>query len=947
MSRLPCPPQHWSRFSALLDEVLDLQESERTAWLRGLAGEDVQIRPWVERVLGSSASVQQHAFLDKASGEPGTAFASGDQVGPYRLESRLGQGGMGEVWRAARADDGPRRDVALKLPHAELISGPFRQRFVRERDVLAALTHPNIAGLYDASISESGHPYLALELVEGVPITEFCRTSAIGLDQRIDLVRQVLTALSYAHQQLIVHRDIKPSNVLVTPQGSAKLLDFGIAKLLRPAEDTAETNDLLLTQPASRLATPAYAAPEQFVNGPITVGTDLFSVGVLLFELCTGTRPFTTAAALTAAQPIPLASQRADAAAAGLPDGKRLAKRLRGDLDAVIAKALSAAPADRYSSADAFERDLARCRQGLPVSARRITWAARSAKFVRRNRAGVALAGLLAVSVMGGTAAVAWQAARVEQEAAHARREAGRANAIKDFLLGLFAKADPRGGASLMTMTAKELLDSAADRADAAFANQPETEMELLASLGVIYESFVDPKRGVKVRTRRLDLARALYGVDDPRVVEDTIELATVMSLNKDDAGAASLLEGIRAPVLSRFGPASHQRAEWLMAHAYTVRAQRHGPALAKADDQAAIDILDRYFPANPETPHALEDLAGNQIEREKFSTAAANYEKMRQAMLALHQFDAVENLQYGNDIACALENNGQWQEAAAAYQSTQDRAEQLLSKDSAWYRYAIMHRAELLHLHGDRAAANTLFAEAQGVIVGHASLSGYQGHASFNRLYGNALLREGRAADAIPHLQDALAASRAKPAYINRLYRDEQSLGEAFAAVGRFAEARPLLSDARAGWMDENGPASLHALAARERWARFLLSQGDEAGATAELNAMLQDAGGAPSAPAALAAADLAAIAASQGDAATADTQSNRALKWLDATTVEYDARARIDVALARAQALLAAGQTAEAHSWAQKAVDLAQTYDAAESPQLARAAALSRNAQ
>jgi serine/threonine-protein kinase len=948
MTALPCPPEYWPRFSALLDQALDMPETERTTWLHGLGGEDAAIRPWVQRVLGGSASGPDRSFMEQScAGLESAGFAIGDVVGPYRLEGKLGQGGMGEVWRASRADDGPRREVALKLPHADLLAGPFRQRFVRERDVLAALTHPHIAGLYDAGFSEEGHPFLALELVEGVPITDFCRAKALGLDQRIDLVRQVLAALSYAHQRLIVHRDIKPSNVLVTREGSAKLLDFGIAKLLQPGGGAPETKDLLLTQPAARLATPAYAAPEQFADGPITVATDLFSVGVLLYELCTGGRPFATVAAITDTATIPLASQRADAAAAGLADGKKLAQRLRGDLDAVIAKALAVAPADRYSSAEAFERDLARCRQGLPVAARRITWAARSVKFARRNRIGVALAGVLAVSVIGGTAGVAWQAARAAREAAHARKEAARATAIKNFVLGLFRQVDPRTGAVVMTMTAKQVLDTGADQADAAFAKQPDTEMELLGSLGTIYESIPDPKRSAKVRLRRLELARGLYGADDPRVVQDTIELSATLSLSKDVAGAAALLETIRVPVLSRFGPASYQRAEWLMAHAYTVRAQRHGAAQAEMDDQAAIDIVEAHVPGSDIYPHALEDLAGNEEEREEFSAAVANYKKMRAALIAAHQFDAIEGMQWNNDIAFALEIGGQTQDADAAYQTAQDQAEHLAGKDSPFYRFALMHHAELLHMRGDRAQAHSLFAKAEAAIIGRPSPSGYQGHGTLNRLYGGALLREGRAAEAIPRLEDALAGSRVRAPYLSRLYRDEQTLGEAYAAVGRAADARKLLSAARAGWIDEDGPTSTVALAARQRWARFLLSQGDSAGAATELNGILAVANGTPSAPAALAAADLADLASARGDAAQANALSARALQWIDAVTVEYDARDRIDVWLARAGALLAGGKPAEAHGWAQKAVSAAVAYDAELSPQRARAEALLRQLQ
>jgi serine/threonine-protein kinase len=902
---------------------MDLPDSARTTWLTGLSAEDADLRPWLARVLDGGA------VLPDAFNAPrvGAAFAAGDTVGPYRLAALVGEGGMGQVWRAQRLDDGPRRDVALKLPHAELLGGPFRARFARERDVLAALSHPHIAQIYDAGLSDDGHPYLALELVDGQPITVACRANRAGLRRRITLICQVLDALMFAHRRLIVHRDIKPSNVLVTPEGDAKLLDFGIAKLLHP--DGSEA--FPLTAPAGRMATPGYAAPEQLSDGVITVATDIFAVGVLLFELCTGRRPFVQVPRMFDAPPAPLASAGADAVASGAPEGAGLGKLLRGDLDAVMACALALDPAERYGSAEAFARDLRAYLAGQAVSARRIGWVTRTCKFARRNKAGMGLAAIAVLALVLGTAGIAWQARRAEQQAA-------RANAIKDYLIALFDRTDPGGGNPIATMTAKQVLDAGADRADAAFAKQPETEIELLDALGGIYENIPDPARALQVRKRRLELTRALYGLADPRVVDESIELALALSLGQDDTRAAAILEDIRTPILLHFGPASVRRAEWLLAHAYTVCAQRHGAALAEADDQGAIDILLRYFPGDAEIPHALEHLATNQIEREEFSAAIANYARMHQVAVAAHQADAIEPLAAGNDMAFALEGAGQTAAAAAAYQAVQDQAERLFGKGSPFYRFALFHHADLLHMRGERARADELFAEAE-TIMAQPSLASFPSRKTFNRVYGGALLREGRAADAIPRLQDALAGSRMKAPYVTRLYQDEQSLGEAYAAVGRGGEARPLLRDARAGWIDENGPASRHALAARERWAHFLLDQGDIAGATTELRAILAAAGGTASAPAALAAADLAVLATKRGDMAQADALSARAVQWIDATTVEYDVRDRTDVWLARAPALAAVGKKAEARALADKAVSASEMSDAPESRRVARA--------
>ena len=929
MSSLPCPPQHWPRFSVLLDAAMEVPELARVEWLEGLGGPDAEFRPWLARVLGGAAASRTGSFLDGpvSAALADDGFQAGDTVGPYRLEALLGEGGMGQVWRASRQDDGPKREVALKLPHAELLAGPFRQRFRRERDVLAALSHPHIAQLYDAGMSAEGHPYLALELVRGQRITDHCRASETSLDRRVELVRQVLDALSYAHRRLIVHRDIKPSNVLVTPEGDAKLLDFGIAKLLRPTE----TADLLLTQPAAHLATPGYGAPEQFDGGAITVATDLFSVGVLLFELCTGHRPFGRTPTGPDAAAAPLASQRADAAAAGSPEGARLARLLRGDLDAVIANALAPNPAERYASADAFARDLRRWREGLPVSARRIAWPARAAKFVRRNRVGVALAGVLAMAMVGGTGGVLWQAKRAE-------REATRANAIKDFLIGLFEKGDPHGGGKpSLSMTAKELLDSGADDADAAFAAQPATEIELLETLGNIYDALNDSVRAEHVWSRRLDLARKLYGVADPRVVDGTIQLVYSETEFMDEDAALKLLDSVREPIFTRYGAESLQRAQWLMGRANALRITHGARQEALNDAMQAAAILAKNFPDRTDYADSVAAIADYEYDGQQYSAALAATEKVRAIEIAHHNFDTMDDIEYHASAALNLERLGRFAEAEDVYVQDEQLAEHKLGRDSLWYLHALTGRAIMTHLHGDRAGALSLFQEAMAISGDRSASTGTP--TSLRRAYGAALAHEGRAQLAIPVLEAALDATKLHPRDEPNLRRAEGFLGDAYDQVGRTAEARTLLQAARDEWVRYGPPSGAQTLEGRERWARFLLDHGETEAAAAEYRAILEQSQGMPLPAAAMAAAGIARIALAAGAQAEADKQSAQAVRILEAATLEYDVRARVDVWLVRAECLLAGGQKAEALDWAKKAVAAAEQYDAPESPQLARA--------
>src|SRR5208283_2832525 len=288
MTKLPCPPELWPAFSALLDEALELAESERPRWLSALGAEHAAVRPWLVRVIARDGNTVRAGFMESPSTpDPAPEFSAGQVIGPYVLERPLGSGGMGEVWLAARRDGMLNRQVALKLPYSHIIAGVLRRRFERERDILAALSHPHIAQLYDVGLAESKYPYLSMEWVDGVELNQHCAAAKLTLDHRLDLFLQILDAVGYAHGRLIAHRDLKPSNILVTKQGRIKLLDFGIAKLLSTEADSGSTQ---LTRIGSCMATPGYAAPEQLAGEPITAAVDLYALGVVLHELLTGGR---------------------------------------------------------------------------------------------------------------------------------------------------------------------------------------------------------------------------------------------------------------------------------------------------------------------------------------------------------------------------------------------------------------------------------------------------------------------------------------------------------------------------------------------------------------------------------------------------------------------------------------------------------------------------------
>ncbi len=927
MLKLPCPPADYPRFSALLDEAMDLTEEELQQFLDSLDGDDAHFRVLLAKALGGSVERGTGELLQSAWRHL-DEFTPGSVIGPYRLEARIGEGGMGEVWRASRRGDGPRRDVALKLPHPQFLGTAFLRRFARERDVLAALSHPAIAQLYDAGTGEAGHPYLTLELVEGSPITNYCRSISATLAQRIDLIEQVLDALAYAHQRLIVHRDIKPGNVLVTPDGRVKLLDFGIAKLL--SGDAA--GDEALTQ-MGRLATPAYAAPEQLSGGVITVATDIFSTGVLLYELCTGQRPFVRVPDSARAEAAPLASQRVDAPAAGMPAKPDPKRHLRGDLDAIIARALCLDADGRYATAEAFADDLHHWRYGLPVRARRIGWLTRTQKFVRRNPLGVALGVVLALSLAGGTGGIAWQAQRAEAQAKRAEAQASRATAIKDFMISLFEAGDPHAGAkNAAELTAHDLLNRGADRAESAFANDPATKIELLATLGRIFDGL-DDSRVQEMSARRLQLTRQLYGDDDPAVISDTIDLAGDEAKQGNFSEAQAQLEHVRLPIMRRYGTDSREWARWLSWRVNAIRSQHGSRSEMTADLETAVGIYARHPPDAADTDAieayggALFLLAALQREAEDYAAALDNLRAMRTLIDRLAPQDVLGRLTCLAGIATTLSQQGQLDAADAMFADVARQAEPVAGRQSQMFQYATFHRASLASLRGERDKAQGLF-DTLGDSARSGKFAAGQAYAAF-------LVATGRGAEALPLLRAALARVRARSWHENDERIVEASLGEALAQAGQPAEARAMLDAARDDYLRWGVPGTAETLSVRESWARFLLDHGEGDKAEPELRAIAEYAGKTASAPVALAISDLARIALARGDLAAAQSLSAQAAALLDRVRMAYDVRNRIPIWMTRAQVLLTADDSGLAQSLALKASAAADTYDAPEAQQ------------
>jgi serine/threonine protein kinase len=438
--------ESWLVLSGLLDQWLDLPEDSRAAWLEHIEPRYRTLMPTLRRMIEAEAHASAHGLLqtlprieDSANSAARTTVApglrAGESIGPYRLIRELGCGGMGVVWLAERADGALERQVAVKLPIVFLHNLTLVDRFTRERDILAQLTHPRIARLYDAGIADGGQPFLAIEYVEGETITAHCDRRCFGLEPRLRLFLQVLDAVQYAHANLVVHRDLKPANILVTASGDVRLLDFGIAKLLTEGE-AQETE---LTRIGGRALTPDYASPEQVAGNAITTASDLYSLGVILFELLTGERPYELARqtrrgleeAILASEPRrpSQAAQDPHKAHAHGATLKKLTRDLKGDLDTIVLKALSKVPQDRYPTADAFAQDIGRYLRGEPVLARPESRWYRFGKFVKRNKLAVGLASaicLAGIAAAAGAGIALYEARRAERRLGQVRELANR-----------------------------------------------------------------------------------------------------------------------------------------------------------------------------------------------------------------------------------------------------------------------------------------------------------------------------------------------------------------------------------------------------------------------------------------------------------------------------------------------------------------------------------------
>ncbi len=876
----------WNRIETLFHSALELPIGERADFLRVECAGDDALRRDVERLLEADAS--PHRFLDgpAIAGPPSTPLPEGAVVGSYRLIRSVGSGGMGVVYLAERADGQFEQRVALKVIKHGMDSNSILARFRAERRILARLQHPNIARLFDGGVTDDGLPFFTMEFVDGRPITRYCDDERLSVEARLDLFQDVCAAVQYAHANLVVHRDLKPSNIMVTSDGQVKLLDFGIARVL-------DENDDALTGSGQRIMTPAYASPEQVRGEPVATASDVYSLGVVLYELLCGRHPHRTATSTPAeleraistapAEKPSKAVARVESHTTEPSDDDiarhrsitpaKLKRRLEGELDTICLMALRKEPERRYASAARLLDDIRSHLAGRPVSARPDTKHYRFAKFVQRNQAAVAASATLIVLLVAVTVVYT---ARLAHERDRARSEARKAAEVSAFLTSLFQEADPYQSLG-EDITAREMLERGRRRVRTELSGHPDVVSEMLRVIGKSYQNLGAFDDAHALYEENLEFGEATYGSNDVRVALALTDLADICNERGDYPKAEALVR--RAVEIAR---AAGRAGDEVLATSLNVLA-------------TAVNMQGRFDEAEP---LYRESIAVNlRIEGPASGKASVVM----------------------NNLALSLHERSRYDESEALYVEALAIQEPLFGArhpETATTRY---NYAQLLndtgHLEQAKAMWDEVLATDRGLYP-----DGHPNIAFTLSAYSRLLARLGEFERAESMEREALAIRR-------KFHGDRNadvayslgSLGNLMMELGRYDEAERLMRESLAMHIETNGPDHPVSGAVMNDIGQVLYMKGDYAAAEKmhrDALAFLRSVAGDEERNAvAVSMLRLANDVAAQGHLVEADSLARNGLalmRKLHDTHGAWPARAMIDLADIRAKM----GATAEAET-------------------------------
>ena len=750
----------------LFTESLELPLSMRYAWLADQCVGNARLLQEVLQLQDADHGAEA-GFLE--SSPLASPDRSGQRVGPFELVEEIGVGGMGRVYRAKRADGAFEQEVAVKLFDARIRTPGDKARFHAERQILASLEHPGIARLIDGGTAADTTPYVVMELVRGQPITHYCEARKLDLPARLALFQRVCAALEVAHQRGVVHRDLKPGNVLVTDDGEPKLIDFGIAKVLRP-----ETMDVTLPETMTRaqLLTPEYASPEQVRGQKVGPSSDVYSLGILMYELLTGSRPYQISTLTPAeiertvchsmpADPSDLVARRRSPPPSGLSDSRELRRALRGDLDRIVMTALRKEPGQRYASAAALSRDIERYLNGQPVAARGASTWYRAGKFIQRHRAGALAVLAIFIVLVGSLIVVARQAAEAQRQRDVARQEAARATAAKEFLVEIIGRSDPFENAESATLAGalRQSIPGIGER----FGGQPLLEAEMryaigyaLQNLGEIPAAREQLEAALALREThgsRLDRAEALDGLGIINWWESNFEDGEVRfrealaQLGADNSEQAVLQ---RVETLANFAGMLSDAGRY----AESAEISRQGLAIAEDAPFVALATLATLW-SNLGT--ALSSIDGQR--QAAVDALEKALDLQREATGEMHPSYAIAL----NNLALTHYELGDLEQSAELLARSLEIRRQTLGPDhpqtaTALFNVAGVETAAGLYESAEEHALQALAVAQAGYAAGHPRIG--KAHEFLSKVY----LRTDRAALAQQHAQQALAIYRAAP---------------------------------------------------------------------------------------------------------------------------------------------------------------------------------------
>ncbi|GAB3312090.1 serine/threonine-protein kinase [Luteimonas notoginsengisoli] len=859
--------ERWQRLSPLLDALLELDPETRERSLASLRAEDPQLADDLAGLLALEAEGDD--FLSEPLIAPLPGARPDAVIGPYKLDRLLGEGGMGQVWLASRADGLYQRRVALKLLRPGLADPNLRLRFTRERQILARLGHPHIARLLDAGISADNQPYLALDYVDGEPITDWCKARALEVPACVRLFMQVCEAVSHAHANLIVHRDLKPSNILVTPLDEVRLLDFGIAKLLDTAEQAPDN-----TRTGLRTFTLHYAAPEQIRGEPVTTMTDVYSLGVVLYELLSGAKPYrlkrqTDAEweeAILGVDPLKPSStllRGPDDTRTGNPGAlRRRAREVAGDLDNIVLKALAKRAEQRYPSVEALALDLQRYLDGKPVHARPQSLAYRLRKYAGRHRWALVSASLVAVTLAAALGIVVWQSRQFVDEGA-------RAQALKDFVVGLFENAGstPEG----VPLDVRQLLDAGVERGDRELARQPEARAELFGVIARLRVGLGDYEEASRLLDRQAMILDALDEVPPSLRLESATDLGhTRRMLGR----YAECIDGMRpwralarreehqlpaqaSEFYSQLGRCQRYAGGYDAARVMFERslALRRDPLRNEAGVVENLADLARLHAATGDNARAQSELqdalaqlsakVGDRhplaveilrslcaLRREQGDIRGAENECRRALALALELQGPRHRatIDARRQLAALHVDQGRYNEAAAEFASSQAW---LLARLGMEHEEVARNYNSLAIVDWERGDIEAALHNLDRAIA----ISRKPGHAQLlaGQLFNRAMILHavGRDAEARLQLHESLRLRQGLPGHHAGLVGDTlRLLGETNAALGDAATAEQQLRQARSLTRQDYGASHSHALRSALSLARLQASKGNPAAA-------------------------------------------------------------------------------------------------------------------